>query len=276
MSQILESDDFITSDKYLSNSGMSYKYKKRDFIFQPGKWRGKLILPVWLNPFTNFRFPLVLGHSDYSTGLTELRKLRLFGVRKVYGVNTMNWSNYSEAIPLGLTNDCDDSVAHRIYGNTDHLRIANSLAESAVKFDGKIYVNFTVTNNLEQRRQLLLTLKHCKDVIYNDFEPTPESRIKYLTNLKKYSLVPCPEGNGFDTHRLWETLYMGGTPVIIENNFLPKILDDLPVIKLKLWDEIKNIEILEKCWWQAQKKRNNYNLISFSYWKNKLNFDEAN
>ena len=37
--------------------------------------------------------------------------------------------------------------------------------------------------------------------------------VGYLDSLIRYKYVLCPEGNGIDTHRFWETIYAGSIPV---------------------------------------------------------------
>jgi len=271
LEQILVEDDFVTSDKFLHFAGPAYIYRKRDFLFRPGKWRSEFIFPLWANPFLNIKKILVVGHSDRSLEMLHLRALRLLGIKKIYGINTLNFRNYAESIPLGLTNDCDDSPIHRIFGNTEHLRQASNLTEVANSFNPKLYINFTTSNNLSGRQELLNVLKKYESVEFDEPDFSNQGRIKYLANLRKFSLVPCPEGNGVDTHRLWETLYMGGTPVVIESPYLPKILDLLPVIKLQYWEELHNTNAIEKFWWDAVKKRNQYEYLRFTYWKSRLN-----
>jgi putative cell wall-binding protein len=42
--------------------------------------------------------------------------------------------------------------------------------------------------------------------------------IQYLRELSTYKFCLCIRGNGIDTHRFWESLYLGVVPVIINNN----------------------------------------------------------
>ena len=49
----------------------------------------------------------------------------------------------------------------------------------------------------------------------------------YKKNLENSSFVLCPWGNGFDTHRIWESLYSGSIP-IIENHLTYQYLESLP------------------------------------------------
>ena len=271
----MDDDDFITSDKILAQAGSKYKYQKRDFLFKPGRWRGKITFPLWMQPLNYLGQTLVLGHSDFSTGKQELHMLRGFGVRKVYGSNTLNWKGFSHSIPLGLTNDCDDSPIHRIFGNTNHLRVANQHSLPVQHYDATIYINFTSSNNSIVRNELLSILKDNKCVRFSRFEITNTSRIAYLADLRKYSLVPCPEGNGIDTHRLWETLYMGGTPVITENRFLPTAIRDLPVIVLDSWLQINDSDFMEKKWYTAREKIYKFEQLRCSYWLRKFCNEES-
>ena len=55
--------------------------------------------------------------------------------------------------------------------------------------------------------------------------------------LESAHFVLCPFGNGFDSHRIWETLYSGSIPVVM-NHHTFNCLDDLPVIMV---DDFKNI-----------------------------------
>jgi hypothetical protein len=41
----------------------------------------------------------------------------------------------------------------------------------------------------------------------------------YIKELSKYRFCLCLRGNGIDTHRFWESLYLGVIPVIINNKY---------------------------------------------------------
>jgi hypothetical protein len=87
-------------------------------------------------------------------------------------------------------------------------------------------------------------------------------------------MVPCPEGNGFDTHRLWETLYMGGTPIVKKCDYLPAALKHLPVIVLSSWNKIHDSRNLEEQWHLAQSKRINFEYLTSTYWLNYISNKE--
>ena len=61
----------------------------------------------------------------------------------------------------------------------------------------------------------------------------------YLNEVAKYQFVLCLEGNGYDNHRIWESLYLGVFPVVFETEW-SKTLNylQLPILYIKSIDEI--------------------------------------
>jgi hypothetical protein len=96
-------------------------------------------------------------------------------------------------------------------------------------------------------------------ILVGPFSPTSESRkelnkktfasfqefsvLEERMSLKQYSralhshkYVLCPEGNGVDTHRLWETLYAGSIPLVLRNSWSDSLIDlGFPIIQLDSW-----------------------------------------
>ena len=272
---LLSSSDFITTDKYLTGQeNLGYRYVKRDYLYTFGKWRGKIQVPIYLKQIADYKKTLVVGHSDLHISKDDLRYIKFFGYKKVYGVNLLNTDGFSESIPLGITNFCDDSDLHKLFGNIDHFRIAHNDSEVKGIFDNSIYINFTSSNNLSERGSLINFLKDRKNVHFENTVFTEPGRINYLKSLREYAMVPCPDGNGFDTHRLWETLYMGGTPIIKECDYLPAALKHLPVIVLSGWNKIQDSRNLEEQWHLAQSKRMNFKYLTSKFWLNYISNQE--
>jgi hypothetical protein len=270
--QLLKDDNFISSDKYYRNAFSSgYLYKKRDYLYKFGRpWRGKIQKPVVLDQLIKKRKSIVIGHSDIPVTISDLKKLKKFGFKIVYGINTYNLENFSYSIPLGLTNNSNESAAHNILGNTSHFKSAHENSNLIQSYDGSIYVNFNKQNNITVRSEVLSIINNSKGVIYRESEISNQGRIQFLKDLREYSIVLAPEGNGFDTHRLWETLYMGGTPLIKRSNYLPKILNELPVIVVDDWLDLNNKRKIERLWESAQSNRFHSNYLEASYWLNLL------
>jgi hypothetical protein len=68
----------------------------------------------------------------------------------------------------------------------------------------------------------------------------------YFHLTRKYRFVFCCEGNGFENHRIWETLYQGSFPVLLETNWSKSLKYlNLPILYVSSLASI-NLELLEK------------------------------
>jgi hypothetical protein len=66
---------------------------------------------------------------------------------------------------------------------------------------------------------------------------------RYADISSTFQYVACPRGNGLDTHRFWETLYRGGTPVVIEGEWSRNMATlGLPLLSISRWD----LELIER------------------------------
>ena len=61
-----------------------------------------------------------------------------------------------------------------------------------------------------------------------------------LDRLSTYEFCICPEGNGVDTHRLWEAIYLQCIPIVVKTPFNDLIKEkyNLNMIILNSWDEL--------------------------------------
>ena len=80
------------------------------------------------------------------------------------------------------------------------------------------------------------------------------SKEDYVSTLASHRFALCPRGNGIDTHRMWEALYLGTIPVVEKNQALASF-SDLPILFVDRLSEVtKNFleskyqEILSTKW----------------------------
>jgi hypothetical protein len=260
-------DLFITTDKYLKFAREeAHLYVKRDLLFRPGRWRGAIEIPPHYRISERSRI-VITGHSDLLTDQEDLRRFRRLNRSKILlGTNMLSIENISTSLPLGITNDCDDSPIHRVLGSTKHFSIAHEISEFKDVYDSSMYLNFTASNNEGQRSFLLKLLSERPKTLVQSPELNDKGRISYLSNLKAHCLVPCPEGNGIDTHRLWETLYMGGTPIVLKNPVINDLVNHLPVILVNDWREILDEEFLHSEWLRIHSTEMNPDKLSIDFW----------
>lgn len=138
-----------------------------------------------------------------------------------------------------------------------------------------LLLNFSIKNNKEKRQQ-------CADSFINKTYATNNVVYKiknFIGDVKEYDrtffnvmldhlFIACPEGKGIDTHRFWETLYMGRYPVVLHNRVTDSF-SDLPVLILNKWEDFDKeyLIFLEKI------KNNNfsYKKLTQEYWIDRIN-----
>ncbi len=52
-----------------------------------------------------------------------------------------------------------------------------------------------------------------------DVDRQYKNELDYFQNVKKYKFVFCCEGNGFENHRIWESLYQDSFPVMLDSTW---------------------------------------------------------
>jgi hypothetical protein len=94
-----------------------------------------------------------------------------------------------------------------------------------------IYMSFKIETQVELRER-------CYRSLYRVIPFLPP--VDFESNLRRmvtYKYCICPEGNGVDTHRLWEALYLGVVPIMVENAFTKNVRDmGFPCVLVASWE----------------------------------------
>jgi hypothetical protein len=101
------------------------------------------------------------------------------------------------------------------------------------KNNNTVYFNFNIATN-RSKRQI------CYDSLINKIPWLSNIRpIHNLIRLSTYSFCICPEGNGVDTHRLWECLNLKVVPIVIASEFTNILLtQQIPLVVLDKWEDL--------------------------------------
>ena len=86
-----------------------------------------------------------------------------------------------------------------------------------------------------------------------------------MRDIKSSKFVLCPRGNGIDTHRIWESLYMGSIPIVIYEN-AHQLFTDLPILFINDWDEI-TYDLLNNKYEEINSQTWNYDKLKIDYWE---------
>lgn len=247
----LNIDDLITTDGYLDFCRQNnICYIKTDY-FHIGKfnWRG-VLHPEKIDNIC------VIGHSDYPVTEEISRKFK-----KVFCINKSSNMSNTFGIPIGLTNDCDDSPIHRIYGNK---KVLIDTMNKSLEKTNLAYLNFNISNYPIERQFVYNLFSDKNWVKSGNIDVSIDGRRKFLEELKSSKFVFCPRGNGIDTHRLWETLYVGSIP-IVKYEDAHHLFIDLPILFINDWSEI-NEDFLNIKYLEITNKKWNFEKLKISYW----------
>lgn len=244
------SEDIITTDKYL-NAFRSDYYKTDIFYFnRPFLWRDG----IQMMPPPSPRL-IVSGHSDHPI-TDEIAKR--YPNAKWYSVNTQ--THQVHGLPLGITNNTNEGILFPIYGNTD---IMVEVASMPREIENLVYMNLNIVTYPEERQPLWDMFKDKNWVTVDESVNTLDGRKRYLQQIRNHSFVLCPRGNGIDTHRLWETLYMGSIP-IVRKDIAHRDWLDLPILFVDSWEEVteerirNELERFQNTTWNMEKLRVSY------------------
>jgi len=135
------------------------------------------------------------------------------------------------SIPIGIANQQWPHGNLKIYQyiieNYDIKTIKNK----------RIFMNFKIETNIEKRMKCYEELHR-----YIPFLPV-ETAYGNITRMIEYKFCICPEGNGFDTHRMWECFYLRIVPIVLRSKFTENIQKTfgLPMIIVDFWKDVKQV-----------------------------------
>lgn len=186
-----------------------------DWVFVNGDYlqsfRNMVSLPFLLTK----RFHVIVHNSDRSFGQREL-ELILPLSKRIYAINTTVSHPRLVTIPLGFVDR--------------QLPFLETFQKPDVPRDIEIYMNFTLGTNTEKRNECYEALKDNPNVTIK----TGLSVEEYYNDLCRSRFVLCPEGTGIDTHRIYEALLCGATPVVLRNS-LVDLYKKIPVCVVNKW-----------------------------------------
>ena len=154
----------------------------------------------------NCNLVLYTGNSDHVFDYTYRRILDSDRISHVYAQNLNIKSDKCSILPIG--------IANQMWAHGDTLALYQVILEVYNKVKpGSMYVN--INTSTFQYRQNILDACILKGFKQSKSKPY----IEYLRELATFKFCLCIRGNGIDTHRFWESLYLGVIPVIINNEY---------------------------------------------------------
>jgi len=208
-------------------------------------------------PLITQRFILLSHLSDMDAG-TVKSVLNIPNLHKWYGCN-MYPHMKTKSVPLGLENA-------DMWKRTNFSEVISARTNEKNKM---LYVYFNTKSNEIKRSQALSQL------VDNGFKVQGRAQwSEYINDLSKYKFCASPEGNGVDTHRMWECLYLGVIPIVIKTPELYNWYSDLPILWITSFkgvtpEFLRGVRIVE----DKSARRLNTGLYSVSLIRNSLAVD---
>ena len=256
-------DDIITQNRFIELAKVNSKtcvyiktdYIEHGYISKTGISDQDILATAWdVNIRPNFppkQRNWITGHSDYH--ITESNSEPYISeFDNWYGINMERSGPKFHAIPIGVSNTID--ILYKV------------TQEEPIHSRTLAYMNFSV-NTYRSERSIV-------DLIFKDTAWVKSDVNNWLgiyefyKNIRNHKFTFCPRGNGVDTHRLWETLYLGSIPIVRDHPEMEPFFSKLPVVKVNNWcnltDDYLDMEyerIMECDTWD-------FDMLKMSYWKN--------
>lgn len=203
---------------------------------------------------------VILGNSDRNYGSNDVL---LFGSgmgHSFFVQNLITKIPNCEAIPIGLENRHWQNVGRprdfaREWSRQRHRK-------------NRIFWTFLVRTNKPVRKAAELALRSNLLADYIG-EVSPRSHRQALLN---YRFVAAPPGNGWDTHRTWEALYLGCVPICLDSFFARSFVErGLPIWIVSSYSDLNGLteEDLEAKYLEFL-PRFDSPLLTFDYWSQRI------
>jgi hypothetical protein len=205
------------------------------------------------NHFPNLRV-LIAGNSDHNFDVlppvpAELHLLIL--------QNSSIQSEKVQTLPMGLEN----RRLGRFYGHRDFEFIPNRL----ILHDRVLVPPMSNTNPIRPSTiQQALRMQSLFDAKIGYL-----SEKNYLELVKGYQFLLCLEGNGYENHRIWESLYLGIFPIMFETKWSITLrVLDLPILFINDLEEVNRDLLID-----FHRRNQGYNPkqsgpLWIQYWRN--------
>ena len=170
---------------------------------------------------------IISHNSDHEIDIKYSHFLNNVNIKKQYSQNCIISHVKLQPIPIGIENRqwFDHMIFHKI-------RLDNN-----IKKDKLIYFFFSLTTHFSRQE--------CYEKLKNKLEWNRSlSKEEYFIELKRHKYAICPRGNGLDTHRIWECLYLNVIPIMLKRDFIG--IEHLPIIYLNDWSELNITNLTDR------------------------------
>jgi hypothetical protein len=209
----------------------------------------------------HFNNPFVLITHNSDQNINDISKINNILSNK----NLIHWYAQNLALDNEKISPLPIGIQNNMWKNCISFYNDENLTDLHKRKSQNVFMNFSINTNAEKRSKCLEILK--------DKIPFLEN-IESCDNLKRlsqYKFCICPEGNGYDSHRLWEALYLQTIPIVIDSDFIRIIKKHInpPMVILNDWNDFNEKDLHYDSY--NFDGKDYYKKFSFEYYKQLIN-----
>lgn len=209
---------------------------------------------------------LITGNSDYQVNDNIIKRAPK-NIKHWFAQNANSDNIFG--IPMGLENSIECKISNHGYvwphAQPKHDYISTLCPQEP---SGYIYANFSISTNSPIRKKvcdLCESIEYITTDICSDYkEINKKSFANYIKSILEHKMVVCPEGNGVDCHRVWETLLVGRIPIVKKSTAMNHF-SELPILYVQDWEQLKDKKYIFSEYHRV--KNNNKQKLQFKYWE---------
>ncbi len=199
---------------------------------------------------------LVTSSSDMSV-TKNLVDLLPSNVTHWFSTNVMYNDSRLIAIPIGFVNNAE---------RMQHLLAQKRMPKPATK--NLLYINFTRKTNKLRLGLYERFAGYTWATLAGGESAYSVAPADFYADIASHKYTLSPPGAGPDCHRTWEALALGSIPIVLRS-FATEILNDLPVLQVSSWTEIRQ-GVLVREYSRLVKRFKNLEKLQFNYWKERI------
>jgi len=240
------------------------RVKDGDLIYVSGVYASSFMVNV--APCIDAKFSVVT--AQYDPGVNDnLANLLPINVENWWTINAHSTHPKVRPIPLGLQNR-----NWRWDGNLQS-EPSTMLDRRSVPKTKNVMCSFSVGNNSGERLKCIqFAEQRFDELTKRTIGPNDRRNEKfvyeYFDIASEHKMILCPHGAGADTHRMWESLYMGCIPITTRCSAF-RDFEDYPIIFLDSWEDLLDVDI-DNMYNDCLNRFQTEQRIYFDYWKSEF------
>jgi hypothetical protein len=226
-----------SKDLYFNPVISNQQYKHLHFYSLQEPYNNPRILFCYSHEISSFAnktqyfknpFILITHNSDYNIEKEDpsiQNILQCGNLELWYAQNVCFYHDKLRFVPIGIANSMWPHGNLSLFHSDEFMNCCKNKNKN-------VYFNFNIHTNYNKRIQCYDSLKG-RIPWLKDLSPNEN-----LQRLREYKFAICPEGNGVDSHRIWESIYLKVVPIVVDSEFTQTLVkNNIPLVVLNSWDD---------------------------------------